>query len=163
MASFFLILISLRHFPQKNKSHFFVLVKVSAPVSLVSHKFWPVSNSSSSCPTQPVSLTREAIELSSWSTRRPQNVLGCGPCWPEAWSNNIASGFPIFWTGFTRKTIFAMGLTQRPQIWSGPDPARVSETGCPDGGWFFEVVWNPKPIWKKISNLRMQITISGES
>ena len=49
-------------------------------------------------------------------------------------TNNIASEFQIFGTGFTRKTFFfAMGLTRRPKIWSGLNPARVSETGCETG------------------------------
>ena len=48
-------------------------------------------------------------------------------------TNNIASGFQIFWTGFTRKTFFAMGLTWRLKIWFGLNPARVSERGCETG------------------------------
>ena len=54
---------------------------------------------------QPVSQTREAVKFCSGSTRRPQTPLGFGPE-----TNNIVSGFPIFGTGFTPKTLFCIGF-----------------------------------------------------
>ena len=48
-------------------------------------------------------------------------------------TNDIVSGFLILGTGFARKMFFAMGLTWTPKIWSGLDPARVSETYCHSG------------------------------
>lgn len=35
--------------------------------------------------------------------------------------------------GLPGRRFIAMGLTRRPKIWSGLNPARVSETGCETG------------------------------